>query len=371
MQDIASLPFRKPDEASEETRYLQREARGARRLPAAAPAHRPGAGDPAARGLRLDARGHRRARDLHHHGVRAHADRAAQGQEHRQATSCRSCRTRRAPSAWRACSARSASTPRSVSCTRRRTPRPSCPTARTRRARCSRRASTRPARCARGSPPVPPTAITASTWCRSTSSIRCSVSSGSGTSSGRPATSRRAASCSAPPRGARRSPARACSTRTVTVSWSRRTVPNCVAYDPAYAYELAVIIHDGMRRMYAEQESIFYYITVMNENYVQPAMPAGRRGGDPAAAVTRCTSGGTRQGARHAAGLRHDPARVSGGGEDSRGRLQDSRGRALDHLLQRAAPRGARVRALEPAASGRERARAVRERAAEGPRRAG
>src|ERR1700683_2831051 len=57
------------------------------------------------------------------------------------------------------------------------------------------------------------------------------------------------------------------------------TVPNCVAYDPAYAYELAVIIHDGMRRMYAEQESIFYYITVMNENYVQPAMPAGVEAG--------------------------------------------------------------------------------------------
>src|SRR5665213_2400226 len=53
------------------------------------------------------------------------------------------------------------------------------------------------------------------------------------------------------------------------------TVQNCVAYDPAYAYELAVIIHDGLRRMYVEQQSIFYYITCMNENYVQPAMPAG------------------------------------------------------------------------------------------------
>jgi pyruvate dehydrogenase E1 component len=57
------------------------------------------------------------------------------------------------------------------------------------------------------------------------------------------------------------------------------TVPNCVAYDPAYAYELAVIIHDGLRRMYAEQEGIFYYITVMNENYVQPPMPAGTEAG--------------------------------------------------------------------------------------------
>src|ERR1700729_2946565 len=53
------------------------------------------------------------------------------------------------------------------------------------------------------------------------------------------------------------------------------TVPNCVSYDPTYAYELAVIIHDGMRRMYVDQENIFYYLTVMNENYVQPAMPTG------------------------------------------------------------------------------------------------
>jgi len=57
------------------------------------------------------------------------------------------------------------------------------------------------------------------------------------------------------------------------------TVPNCVAYDPAYAYELAVIIHDGLRRMYVEQERVFYYITCMNENYAQPAMPEGVREG--------------------------------------------------------------------------------------------
>jgi pyruvate dehydrogenase E1 component len=57
------------------------------------------------------------------------------------------------------------------------------------------------------------------------------------------------------------------------------TVPNCVAYDPAFAYELAVIIQDGLRRMYVEQERIFYYITVMNENYQQPAMPRGTETG--------------------------------------------------------------------------------------------
>jgi pyruvate dehydrogenase E1 component len=51
------------------------------------------------------------------------------------------------------------------------------------------------------------------------------------------------------------------------------TIPNCVSYDPAFAYELTVIVLDGMRRMYQQQESVFYYITVMNENYLQPAMP--------------------------------------------------------------------------------------------------
>ncbi|MFZ5928331.1 MAG: pyruvate dehydrogenase (acetyl-transferring), homodimeric type [Acidobacteriota bacterium] len=51
------------------------------------------------------------------------------------------------------------------------------------------------------------------------------------------------------------------------------TVPNCVTYDPAYAYELAVIIQDGLRRMYGEDEDVFYYITICNENYAQPPMP--------------------------------------------------------------------------------------------------
>ncbi len=56
-------------------------------------------------------------------------------------------------------------------------------------------------------------------------------------------------------------------------------VPNLLAYDPAYAYELAVIIRDGIRRMYEKGEDVFYYITVMNENYAQPAMPAGAEEG--------------------------------------------------------------------------------------------
>ncbi len=57
------------------------------------------------------------------------------------------------------------------------------------------------------------------------------------------------------------------------------TIPNCVCYDPCYAYEMAIIIQDGMRRMMQDQESVFYYITAMNENYHQPALLAGSEEG--------------------------------------------------------------------------------------------
>ncbi|HHT0591690.1 TPA: pyruvate dehydrogenase (acetyl-transferring), homodimeric type [Legionella anisa] len=53
------------------------------------------------------------------------------------------------------------------------------------------------------------------------------------------------------------------------------TIPNCISYDPTYAYELAVIIQNGLYRMYEKQENVFYYITVMNENYTHPDMPKG------------------------------------------------------------------------------------------------
>ncbi len=57
------------------------------------------------------------------------------------------------------------------------------------------------------------------------------------------------------------------------------TIPNCVAYDPTFAYELAVIIQEGLRRMFQEQENVYYYITTMNENYPHPAMPKGAEPG--------------------------------------------------------------------------------------------
>lgn len=57
------------------------------------------------------------------------------------------------------------------------------------------------------------------------------------------------------------------------------TIPNCISYDPTYGYEVAVIVQDGLRRMYEENENIFYYITVMNETYQQPEMPSGTEEG--------------------------------------------------------------------------------------------
>ena len=54
-------------------------------------------------------------------------------------------------------------------------------------------------------------------------------------------------------------------------------VPNLMAYDPAFAYEIAVIIRDGIRRIYVEQEDVFYYLTIENETYSMPAMPEGGR----------------------------------------------------------------------------------------------
>src|SRR5690606_7260549 len=57
------------------------------------------------------------------------------------------------------------------------------------------------------------------------------------------------------------------------------TIPNCIGYDPTYAYELAVILQDGLRRMYDEQQNVFYYLTLMNENYVHGVMPKGAEQG--------------------------------------------------------------------------------------------
>lgn len=56
-------------------------------------------------------------------------------------------------------------------------------------------------------------------------------------------------------------------------------IPSCISYDPTFSYEVAVIIHEGLRRMYGNQEDVYFYITLMNENYAQPEMPKGVEAG--------------------------------------------------------------------------------------------
>ena len=84
-------------------------------------------------------------------------------------------------------------------------------------------------------------------------------------------------------------------------------IPNCVSYDPAYAYEVAVIVQDGLRRMLAEQEDVFYYLTLMNENYRAAGDAGGRGGGDPARDAPRRARPTARD--VQLLGLGHDPAR--------------------------------------------------------------
>ena len=137
-------------------------------------------------------------------------------------------------------------------------------------------------------------------------------------------------------------------------------IPNCVSYDPTFSYEVAVIIQDGLRRMYAEQEDVYYYITVMNENYEHPAMPEGAEAGILKGMYLfregqdRARPPRARRKAGAAAGQRHDPARGDRGGRPAGRGL----GRRVGHLeraqLHRTAARRDRGRALEPAAPDRD-----------------
>ena len=121
------------------------------------------------------------------------------------------------------------------------------------------------------------------------------------------------------------------------------TIPNCVSYDPTYGYEVAVIVREGLRRMVAEQEDVFYYLTLMNENYPHPAMPEGAeegilRGIHRIAGDGRASSCSAR--ARSCARSRRRRAAA---------RRLGRRGRRLQrHELHRAAARRHGRRALEP-----------------------
>ena len=136
-------------------------------------------------------------------------------------------------------------------------------------------------------------------------------------------------------------------------------IPNCIPYDPTFAYELAVIMHDGLRRMVKEQEDVYYYITVMNENYAHPELPAGRRGRHPQGHVPLAPGGAGRR-ARAVARLRHDSER-----SHRRRRLAQTglerRGRHLElPELHVTGARRQRRGTLESVASDRQAARLVR-----------
>ena len=132
------------------------------------------------------------------------------------------------------------------------------------------------------------------------------------------------------------------------------TIPNCVSYDPTYAHEVAVIVQDGLRRMLAEQEDVFYYLTLMNENYSHPGLTEGSEEGILAGMyLLRAGRAEGGRAARPAAGLGHDPARGARGRRPARRGLRRRRRRVERHELHRAAARRDRGGPLEHAASDR------------------
>jgi pyruvate dehydrogenase E1 component len=134
-------------------------------------------------------------------------------------------------------------------------------------------------------------------------------------------------------------------------------IPNCVAYDPTYAYELAVIVHDGLRRMCVEQEDVFFYLTLMNESYPHPALPEGAEEGILRGAYLLRDTG--------APSDRRPRVQLLG---SAARRARRERGRLERHELHRAATRRDRRRAVEPAASDRTAARGLHRRAIARPR---
>ena len=138
------------------------------------------------------------------------------------------------------------------------------------------------------------------------------------------------------------------------------TIPNCVSYGPTFAHEVAVIVQDGLRRMYAEQEDVFYYLTVMNENYQHPGMPEGREdevreGIIRGMYLLREGPAAKKDAPRvQLLGCRNHPARGDRGRRAAGTALRRDRRRVERAQLHRAAPRRHRRGPLEYAASGRE-----------------
>ena len=140
-------------------------------------------------------------------------------------------------------------------------------------------------------------------------------------------------------------------------------IPNCVCYDPTFGYELAVIIHDGLRAWSSEQEDVYYYITVMNENYAHPALPEGAEEGIlKGMYLLREVEVEGQEPRVQLLGSGTILREVHRGGRAARAGLGRGGGCLELPQLHRAAPRRPRGGALEPAASRGRAARAVRRR---------
>ena len=168
----------------------------------------------------------------------------------RARVSCPSFPTRPARSAWTRCSARSRSTHRRASSTSRSTTTCCSPTPRARTARSSRRASPRPGRWPASSPPAPPTPTAACRWCRSSSSTRCSGSSGSATSIWAAADARARGFLLGATAGRTTLTGEGLQHQDGHSLLLASTVPTVEAYDPAFAFEVALIVRAGLDRMY-------------------------------------------------------------------------------------------------------------------------
>ena len=130
------------------------------------------------------------------------------------------------------------------------------------------------------------------------------------------------------------------------------TIPNIRAYDPAFAYELAAVVRDGIERMYGPKpEDVFYYITLYNENYAQPARPEGVTDeDDPARHLPVRRGAGCRpwRASGAARRLRLDPPAGAGGPRPARREVRRRRRGLQRPVVPAAPPRGPRGRALEP-----------------------
>ena len=135
------------------------------------------------------------------------------------------------------------------------------------------------------------------------------------------------------------------------------TVPTCVSYDPAFVYELAVVVQDGIRRMYEKGEPVFYYITMYNEDYAMPAMPEGAAEGILRGMYKLKPATGRGRGA--VVWQRDDSERGAASAGDSGVEVRRADGCVERDELYGTAAGGAGGGAMEPAASDGEGAGAV------------